>query len=69
VTCSQAATQSVGCRQVWATADASLVDRCLAPEVTMVHAILGHIYKGVDAFKALIQLAKARLRTCLQAAG
>ena len=25
----------------------------------MVQAILGHVYKGIDAFKALIQLAKA----------
>ena len=32
----------------------------------MVHAILGHVYRGVDAFKALIQLAKARLRNAFK---
>ncbi len=69
VTCCEWVQSSSAGPQVWATADASMVDQCLAPDVTMVHAVLGHVYKGVDAFKALIQLAKARVRTCLQAVG
>ena len=41
--------------QVWATADASLCDKCLAPDVVLNQPVLGHVYKGLDKVKYLVE--------------
>ena len=48
--------------QIWATSDASIADQCLAPDVELDQAIVGHVHKGIQAVKDLITnyFAKAR---------
>ncbi len=44
-------------------ADASAADQCLAPDVELDQAIVGHVYKGVEAVKNLVTNHYAKVRT------
>jgi len=41
--------------QVWAEADASLCDKCMAPNVVINQPVLGHVFKGLDKVKDLVE--------------
>ena len=40
---------------MWAEADASLCDKCMAPNVVINQPVLGHVYKGLDKVKDLVE--------------
>ena len=53
--------------KVWARADASLCDHCLAPDVVMNQPVLGRVYKGLDMIKDLVQNHYAKARSLIAA--
>ena len=49
--------------QVWATADASLCDKCMAPNVVINQPVLGHVFKGLEKVKDLVEHHYKKVRS------
>ena len=47
--------------QVWDKADASLMDKCLASDVELIQPVLGHVFRGLDMCKDLVQKHYAKV--------
>lgn len=41
--------------QIWATGDASMADKIMAPDVDLYNVVYGGVKKGVDEFKSMIK--------------
>ena len=47
--------------QIWDKADASLCDKCLADDVELFQPVLGHVFRGLQTCKDLVQKHYAKV--------
>ena len=58
----QSAKHADGAVQVWEKADASLMDKCLAPDVELIQPVLGHVFRDLDTCKNLVEKHYAKVQ-------